>query len=36
VAIAAGSTHTLGLRADGTVTATGNNTDGQCEIEGFL
>jgi len=36
VAVAAGSTHTLGLRADGTVLATGNNADGQCELEGFL
>jgi alpha-tubulin suppressor-like RCC1 family protein len=34
VAVAAGSTHTLGLRADGTVMATGNNSDGQCEIFG--
>jgi alpha-tubulin suppressor-like RCC1 family protein len=31
--VAAGSTHTLGLRADGNVIATGNNTDGQCDVE---
>ncbi|WP_458114219.1 RCC1 domain-containing protein [Arthrobacter sp. R1-13] len=30
VAVAAGSTHTLGLRADGPVLAAGNNDDGQC------
>jgi len=32
VAVAAGSTHTLGLRADGTVVAAGNNEHGQCDI----
>ncbi|WP_309107580.1 RCC1 domain-containing protein [Arthrobacter sp.] len=31
VAVAAGSTHTLGLRADGSVLAAGNNDDGQCD-----
>jgi alpha-tubulin suppressor-like RCC1 family protein len=30
VAVAAGSTHTLGLRTDGSVLAAGNNDDGQC------
>ncbi|WP_407951960.1 RCC1-like domain-containing protein [Plantactinospora sonchi] len=33
--MAAGSTHTLGLRADGTVVATGNNEHGQCDITGW-
>ena len=31
VAVAAGSTHTLALRADGSVVAAGNNDDGQCD-----
>jgi alpha-tubulin suppressor-like RCC1 family protein len=35
VAVAAGSTHTLGLRADGTVVAAGNNEHGQCDIAGW-
>lgn len=35
VAVAAGSTHTLGLRADGTVTATGNDENGQCDVSGW-
>lgn len=30
VAVAAGSAHTLGLRADGSVLTVGNNDDGQC------
>jgi alpha-tubulin suppressor-like RCC1 family protein len=32
VAIAAGSLHTVGLKADGTVVATGDNAFGQCEV----
>jgi alpha-tubulin suppressor-like RCC1 family protein len=32
VAVAAGSTHTLGLRGDGTVVAAGSNEHGQCDI----
>jgi alpha-tubulin suppressor-like RCC1 family protein len=35
VAVAAGSTHTLGLRADGTVLAAGNNQHGQCDVTGW-
>ena len=35
VAVAAGSTHTLGLRPDGTVVAAGNNQNHQCEIAGW-
>lgn len=30
--IAAGDSHTVGLKADGTVVATGDNTDGQCNV----
>ena len=30
--IAAGADHTVGLRADGTVVAVGNNDDGQCDV----
>ena len=30
--IAAGSSHTVGLKADGTVVAAGENDDGQCEV----
>lgn len=32
VAIAAGFDHTVGLKADGTVVATGDNCNGQCEV----
>ena len=32
VAVAAGSDHTVGLKADGTVVATGRNDYGQCEV----
>jgi len=32
VAVAAGSHHTVGLRADGTVAATGWNANGQCDV----
>jgi len=31
VAVAAGSAHTLGLRADGTVVSAGNNASCQCD-----
>ena len=31
-AIAAGNDHTVGLRADGTVVATGANSDGRCDV----
>ncbi len=33
--VSAGSYHTVGLRADGTVVATGLNGDGQCEVSGW-
>jgi hypothetical protein len=33
--VAAGSTHTVGLRADGTVVAAGNNQRGQCDVTGW-
>ena len=32
MAISAGYDHTIGLKADGTVVAVGNNTDGQCDV----
>jgi cytosine/adenosine deaminase-related metal-dependent hydrolase len=32
VAVAAGSTHTLGLRADGTVVSAGSNDHGQRDV----
>lgn len=32
VQVAAGASHTLGLRSDGTVLATGDDTDAQCAI----
>ena len=32
IAIAAGENHTLGLRYDGTVVATGRNDKGQCNV----
>ena len=35
IAAAAGSTHSLGLRADGTVLSTGNNADHQCEVHAW-
>ncbi len=35
VAIAASSSHTVGLRADGTVVAVGDNKSGQCDVEGW-
>jgi len=33
--IAAGGRHTVGIRPDGTVVATGNNDEGQCNVEGW-
>ena len=33
--ISAGSAHTVGLKADGTVVAVGSNGDGQCEVSGW-
>jgi uncharacterized repeat protein (TIGR02543 family) len=33
--IAAGGRHTVGIRPDGTVVATGNNDDGQCNVNGW-
>ncbi|MGW2653643.1 RCC1-like domain-containing protein [Streptomyces sp. NPDC001478] len=33
--MAAGSAHTLALRADGTVLSAGNNADGQREVGGW-
>ncbi|MFE6511122.1 RCC1-like domain-containing protein, partial [Nocardioides sp. NPDC057764] len=35
VAVAAGSRHTLGLRADGSVVATGSDEHGQCDVTGW-
>ncbi|MDR1238280.1 MAG: hypothetical protein LBK28_08555 [Propionibacteriaceae bacterium] len=32
VAIAAGCTHTIGLKSDGTVVAVGGNEYGQCDV----
>ena len=34
-AVAAGGYHTVGLRADGTVAATGDNFHGQCDVSGW-
>ena len=33
--IAAGSNHTVGLKADGTVVAVGDHDDGQCDVSGW-
>jgi len=33
--IAGGGRHTVGIRPDGTVVATGNNEDGQCNVDGW-
>jgi alpha-tubulin suppressor-like RCC1 family protein len=35
VAVAAGSTHTLGLRVDGSVVATGSSEYRQCDVTGW-
>ncbi|MCR8842531.1 hypothetical protein NQ117_02445 [Paenibacillus sp. SC116] len=33
--IAAGRRHTVGLKSDGTVTAVGDNKNGQCDVSGW-
>jgi len=33
--VAAGWYHTVGLKADGTVVAVGDNDDGQCDVPGW-
>lgn len=35
VAISAGTSHTVGLKSNGTVTATGSNASGQCNVENW-
>ncbi|MEG1677087.1 MAG: RCC1 domain-containing protein, partial [Clostridia bacterium] len=35
VAVASGAFHTIGLRADGTVVAVGNNEVRQCNVSGW-
>ena len=35
VAVSAGREHTVGLRSDGTVVATGDNGYGQCDVSGW-
>ncbi|MBO5555751.1 MAG: hypothetical protein J5927_01065 [Oscillospiraceae bacterium] len=35
VTVSAGAYHTIGLRADGTVVATGNNKNGQCNVKSW-
>ena len=35
VAVTAGASHTIGLRADGTALATGAHADGQCDVHGW-
>ena len=32
IEVAAGSLHTVGLKSDGTVLATGDNSSGQCDV----
>ena len=32
IAVSAGSSHTVGLKKDGTVVATGDNDYGQCDV----
>ncbi len=34
-AISAGSSHTVGLKSDGTVVAVGENNDGECDVSGW-
>lgn len=33
--ICAGALHTVGLKADGTIVAVGENSDGQCDVGGL-
>ena len=35
IAVSAGYYHTVGLKADGTVVATGNNNYGECNLSGW-
>ena len=35
VAVAAGCTHTIGLKSDGTVVSVGSNEYGQCDVKGW-
>ncbi|MNW13612.1 hypothetical protein D3C71_2116130 [compost metagenome] len=35
VTVAAGCTHTVGLKSDGMVVAVGNNEYGQCDVSGW-
>ena len=35
VAVAAGGSHTVGLKADGKVVAVGSNAYGQCDVSGW-
>ena len=35
VAVTAGDLHTVGLKANGTVVAVGQNDDGQCNVSGW-
>ena len=35
MAVSAGSYHTVGLKADGTVVAVGYNDNGQCDVDGW-
>ena len=35
VSIAVGNSHTVGLKADGTVVAVGRNYDGRCDVSGW-
>ena len=34
--VAAGGSHTVGLKSDGTVVAVGDNGEGQCEVNGWM